>query len=381
MRRSILLVIATLGLALLSVLAHAVTGTLTYNITSGAGTVACDLGPNYIGSIPAGAQAAGFTHCAGNYDFTQSTPFTYMGQTVTWSNTPIWLQCTGQVPANPLWYGYSENGPTTPCSDYPIMIDNNGDAGASGGQVLGVIFTQADFNNNVQVTNLATANNQNYPNPAGTSFPNGAYLEWVARMTNATYASHQPKNYFFNLWESSPQAQWVEFDQMEIFGTGVGAGAGFGEHGCNGSFGCPGYPALSHVSDSSITTWDPTKYQNYGWRWTHDANANFGACVYWNGTQIPPQQGGTRQPCDSGSYFNGVSDPAFTSQRNQLIIWSGPNENSTTANCSDDGVNLVICNPPAGGNVTLVQRVTVWVPPSCIWQTQPCITTVDVGAP
>ena len=34
--------------------------------------IACDIGPNYTGAVPAAALAAGFTHCAANYDFSNS---------------------------------------------------------------------------------------------------------------------------------------------------------------------------------------------------------------------------------------------------------------------------------------------------------------------
>src|SRR5690242_7504818 len=57
--------------------------------------IACDVGTPYIGSIPAPAKAAGFTHCVANYDFTQTGPFTSGGNTYRWSNLSSWLECAG----------------------------------------------------------------------------------------------------------------------------------------------------------------------------------------------------------------------------------------------------------------------------------------------
>ena len=74
--------------------------------------IACDIGPNYTGSIPAAAQAVGFTHCAANYDFSNSF----------YATRSNWLDCAGA--ANPQWWNLSYATTTpAPCGRYNIIAD------------------------------------------------------------------------------------------------------------------------------------------------------------------------------------------------------------------------------------------------------------------
>ena len=110
--------------------------------------IACDIGPNYIGSIPAPAQAVGYTHCAANYDFTSSTTFNNGagGSGYNFSNISTWLYCNGSGggtasnPTGPLWYVIDTgNGVQAPCSDMSIINDG-------GSNSLLLTFTPTDFN-------------------------------------------------------------------------------------------------------------------------------------------------------------------------------------------------------------------------------------------
>ena len=96
--------------------------------------IACDIGPNYTGTIPAGAQAAGFTHCAANYDFSQ--PF--------YATQSNWLNCAGaskppilhskrRVGKRQLSFGMNL------AAEFSIVSDG-------GSSVLQLAYRQADWN-------------------------------------------------------------------------------------------------------------------------------------------------------------------------------------------------------------------------------------------
>lgn len=82
------------------------------------GTVACDVGPPYQGSIPAPAQTLGLTACI-NFDFTYTGNFsntkTFIslvdgvtivqpGQTWNWANFSTWLDASGATAANAIFH-------------------------------------------------------------------------------------------------------------------------------------------------------------------------------------------------------------------------------------------------------------------------------------
>lgn len=91
-----------------------------------AGSVACDIGPSYTGSIPAAAAQAGFTHCAANYDFTQTQAFTDQLGTHTWSDLSSWFVCSNVTAAPYLWKFIG----TTGCNDGTHQyITTDGDSG------------------------------------------------------------------------------------------------------------------------------------------------------------------------------------------------------------------------------------------------------------
>jgi hypothetical protein len=79
----------------------------------GGGGILCDIGPTYGGSVPAAASLAGFTHCAANYDFTQTLPGS-------------WLDCTGPLNSPPTspppgsWFFYNTNNS---CSNLVQVTD------------------------------------------------------------------------------------------------------------------------------------------------------------------------------------------------------------------------------------------------------------------
>ena len=130
--------------------------------------IACDVGPNYTGTIPAPARAAGFTHCVANYDFTQTQQFTTNGHTYQWSNLSSWLDCAGA--SNPLLWG-KNYGVAMNCSDVSVSTDGSL-------QVLRMQYLPSDTNGQ---TWLNTASQQGYPNSAGIHIKHGYYAEEESR--------------------------------------------------------------------------------------------------------------------------------------------------------------------------------------------------------
>lgn len=96
-------------------------------------SIGCDLGPNYTGSIPAAAAQAGFTHCAANYDFTQTQSFTDNAGTHQWcagslpcsiANMASWFTCGGVNSAGaPYLFVVGQNGPSCDANHYTITTN------------------------------------------------------------------------------------------------------------------------------------------------------------------------------------------------------------------------------------------------------------------
>ena len=61
--------------------------------TMGGDNISCDTGTNYSGSVPTEAQATGFTHCAANWDFSQSL----------YATQSNWLDCGDNDPSL-IWH-------------------------------------------------------------------------------------------------------------------------------------------------------------------------------------------------------------------------------------------------------------------------------------
>jgi hypothetical protein len=134
--------------------------------------IACDMGPAYTGAVPAAAQAAGFTHCAANYDFANSF----------YATRSNWLDCAGA--ANPQFWNlpYVRN-PAAPCSDYNIIFDS-----AFGTNVLQSTYTPADWSAGVFSTELDSTNSPSptYGTNPGFFFASQFYVEVVQYVTANT---------------------------------------------------------------------------------------------------------------------------------------------------------------------------------------------------
>jgi hypothetical protein len=329
------------------------------------GGVACDIGPNYTGSIPTAAQVAGFTHCAANYDFTTSF----------FSNKDTWFQCpdNGSAQANNgtstalFYWQHTGGGPDGPCSDINMITDG-------GSQVLDLTFTPTDFDNQVGggYTNVVSRSGYNYPNSAGTWFPNGSYIESVDRVTAASYVSVSADNgaLLGGPWEYGNSQLNVagqciiEFDWQELYKNQGANNGGTIEH-CTGNFSARFWEPSGQNIQSS---YDATQYNTYGHLATQDTSGNLSVCLYLNGTPLSPT------PCSSNPFVNGSSDSAINDQES-VIMWSGAQNRNQSCGSTPN------CIRPTGNVDVLYKRITIWTCPGYKSTTNGCAGTLLTSPP
>jgi hypothetical protein len=302
---------------------------LTVQVVPASNGIACDIGPNYTGSIPPGAQAAGFTHCAANYDFTD--PF--------YTTLSNWLTCGGVF--SPQWYVSEDGLPPASCppdmtTQFQMVTDS-----ASGKQALQMTYSHiTDWNAGIYDTKMSTVSPFGNPNPPGALFPNSNYTESVVRMVSNSTAQCPASQasggcLVSDSWSYSPNGvtAGAEWDFIEIYTNGASGGSGgrlpFGS----------GPSGLAQVG--RITGFDPTIYHNYGVRQTIDTNGFAGLCHYLDGSQITNDSTGA-PPCTSG----GPQPTDNWSARNEMIQEVGPQGSGA--------------GQPRLDEVYMVQRMTVW---------------------
>lgn len=322
--------------------------TITIEAPSGGATLAtamfganCDIGPGYVGLLPAAAVAAGFTHCAANYDFSSTANFTYNGNTYNFSNKDTWFGggggCTQQ---NWLLYNLGYISPVTPCSDFSIVSD-------SGLNTLRIQYTQADINAGSEMSWMTTSTG----GTVGTFFPVGEYIEWVWRLDSGTWYPNNPigksiEPWVIFSWSFNNTGNHVEWDAQEWFnGCGntscVGSststhdwangGAGFTTFICNVATGCA----------------DGANYHTYGMRATSDGT-NYGQCAYTDNAL---------NACNSAAFGN-PGDATITNYWG----WGIGQQNASGGTLSAPMIGYV-------------RRVTIFACPN--WQTQQCNGTVN----
>lgn len=265
--------------------------------------IACDVGPNYTSSIPAAAQAAGYTHCAANYDFTNAA----------YSNMATWLDCKG---ASPYQWSFAYGN----CAHVFMATDG-------GSQVLDLEWQPSDYGQYTS-TSIQTTGPNNDGNPADFVFstPAGKYIEVTARMSSASASVCPNPCILSDAWAWQGGGAGIEWDFIEIYGptSNVGtSGGGFG--GWNGiSANHSGLWNVGHLSG-----YDPTVYHTYGVRAATDGAGPTGTqsiawCLYLDGTMINQQSGGSTYQCASGGW-----SPANTAiDRDALILTVGPQGSS-----------------------------------------------------
>jgi hypothetical protein len=320
---------------------------LSVQIVPPGDVIACDIGPNYSGSIPAAARAAGFTHCAANYNFTSTTNFTYNGTTYNFSNPATWLDCAGA--SSPLFwasgYGFSTS---PPCSRYSIVSDG-------GDNALHLLWTATDAANGTEMTWMAQGSRSGlFGSGTEYSLPQSHYTEVQFRSTAATLSalpSGADILSYFSFKHLASNTTWLEYDTTELFSPN-GRGGG----GCidwyNG--GGPDYVCNVTQWQVSNTSLDPTTYNTYAEYAKSDGSAKMSKCAYLNGVEVY---------CSQWS-------PNILSVQQRLF---------TNRNYWGFGVGDQNQSPPRTPNANMeifIRQITFWEPPNCAWQTQQCNVSV-----
>ncbi len=324
--------------------------------------IACDVGPPYTGSIPAAATQAGFTHCAANYDFTQTASFTDSLGTWQWSNVlgaGGWLSCSATPPF--LFRYNAEAG----CDAAHFSVGTD-----SGMQVFQESYYLTDKNAGKYYTEIESAS-YNGTSISGTSFPTGKYIEWIQRATVANTCVSP----FCIIWNMSTYAPdifsgnnpcFLETDN-ELNSNGLSPNQGMDYWNPTCGISGNGFGPAAPVAAGAMAT----TYNTYGVLLTIDDASKGAMCNYFRVGVVGGLQGGDWLSCASE---NLAAAPNNVYTARSAVWWDeGPQ------NVSKGGGNWT-----ATSETTNIQRATVWVCPSPAggtWQTtgqcynNPVITT------
>jgi hypothetical protein len=360
-------IIFTLALLTLTVapitrhLAHGQTPTpnaLFTDTVSGSGgsdpTYPCDIGPSYTGSIPAAAAQAGFTHCAANYDFTQTQSFTDSLGTHQWSNLSSWFICNNSsTNQNYLFYFNGNTGCDT--NHQNITTDSVG-----GTQVLALTFFLTDHQAGNDSNTIYTGQFVGPPpGNVGTGFPQQYYFEHVLRPSTVNVCSGTSCMWYYaNFWGISAALHpcFIEGDPDEMYSNGTAANVGYAIWNSP----CPGTENyLFGAFNLSPTAPSASQYQTYGYLQTMDSNAeNIAVCSYFANGAAEGLQASSFVGCNSA---NIASTPGGFTTRVALHMNEGPNSTGQGSN-----------NWNAASETTYFERETIWVCPTPnggTWQT------------
>jgi hypothetical protein len=288
-------------------------------------------------TIPAGAQAAGFTTLARYDDFSQPLPAN-------------WLGCEPADGQQHQWW--QDSGQGVPCD-----INQTFDP-LSEGRVIDIRWIPSYHGNNfpfnmqqIKTDSPATAPGPVYP----PTFPNGYYEATfrVQSTPDVTSGGHEVAGNYHAFWMifSNPSGNGFEGDAMEDFQVYGGCPGSTLHHWVNANFIGPGTSGIYQAPCS----YDPRQYHTWGLRRTSDGN-NSAFCSYLDGQFVG---------CVT------INNDSFSaSERWDAILWNGIfcTSNSDTS-CAGSYTSLDM----------FVKSVRVW---SCAdWQTTMCTGTVLTGAP
>lgn len=271
------LLIAVMLLPLVAAPALALFGSNTIMMTSVAppasGTVACVIGPNFSGTIPAAAQAAGFTTCLANYDFTTSayaTPSTY-------------IDCLGA--STPQFYNaFPGISPIAGCG-FSIGADPSGPS-----QVLINSYTRSAACASASTCQQALMTANSNMTTIAASFPN-AYYEEVYRVTptwsctsGGSAGCANPMSSFWS-WGSAGTSNGGndELDFIETYGANLGNEYDAAWHNASSSSAAFFWQGATANLGSG---YDPTQYNTYAMLVTTDNATSKWACSIINGVVI-----------------------------------------------------------------------------------------------
>jgi hypothetical protein len=288
--------------------------------------IACDIGPKYTGAVPAAALAVGFTHCAANYDFSNSF----------YATRSNWLDCAGA--ANPQWWNLSfARGAVAPCSRYNVIPDP-----AFGTNVLQSIYQPSDWPREIS-TELDTTNSAS-PTPGsnpGFFFPTQFYVEVAEYVTADTQNNAYAKTscgsspaLFGGVWAwAAPER--VETDFMEFYpgASTCTNGGNTSDHSGGGAL----FPANVNAQPGQLvfsSGYDPTIPHTYGILQMANGTT-YTRCNYMDNV-------GLGSGCVSDTFGAGA-----ISSQSWLKITIGPEDNNPGTK-------------PSVNEDLRVQRITVW---------------------
>jgi hypothetical protein len=267
--------------ALLVIPALRVTASLLLGNQVTSSPMACAVGPNYVGTILADAQTAGFTTCAFNSDFATSgfnTVSSWLG------GDKMTDDCGAGLASGPVWYNTSD----TPCSDYSIITDG-------GSHVLDIQWNAADVAAGRTLSEMQSIGY--YQQPGGHIFPTGMYLEMKFRFTTTGWHALDGASQTWLLggpfkWLPQQQPQnvpFVEWDCCEIY-PGSNASISAGSVPWDGVSGIlwGDFPSGKQIcsGQTACNAFDPTTYHTYGMLVTTDGNTATAQCSYVDGNKV-----------------------------------------------------------------------------------------------
>jgi hypothetical protein len=253
---------------------------------TGGGGIACNIGPNYTGTIPAGAVAAGFTHCAANFDFGQAQ----------FSNPANWLDCAGA--STPIFFFNNQSG-SAPCgSAVSVVTDSSG-----GGQKALDMHWDPSWQPFSEID----------PEQL---FPEGVYIDWIMRYSSSYLTANSLETLIGSIYSESGNCCTVNAYEWDLDEQAIKPSQPSLTFGYTATHPVQ-WPLLIvpngvPVAFNTISNFNPTIYQNYGVRITTDGNIAWSMCNYWNGQF---------ESCDN---WNAPWQIAAADQLNRWKIQVGP---------------------------------------------------------
>ena len=271
---------------------------LPVQVVPSGGGIACDVGPN-APPVPAPAQAAGFTHCALNMDFTTSA---VDGNGVNWQNPNTWLaECNGSLPVNNTYFRLTFNDsthgqvPRAPCNRAFIINDN-------GTTVFDLRLLASDYTNNSYDTIAFEWPTTSWGGngisgqcclPGGGPLGNGMFtpkmIEFTIRVPSSTFANLTPgsDSGLLDFWQDQCNACGLGYNtdgsapepEIDYFETHASTFTGSTIQ-VNSFQTCPG-----GSFSSACASLDILNYHTYGLLDTSDGVNGRGGCFYIDGAK------------------------------------------------------------------------------------------------
>jgi hypothetical protein len=270
-------------------------------------SIACDIGPNYTGTIPVQAQQQGFTHCAANYDFTSPQ----------FATISSWLNQCG---ASPGLFRVAWPSPPN-CSSYTIETDP-----VYGNTMLHMHYDPAQGTSFAQTDLLESI----------AAFPGvGLWMQGTFRNdahndTVCPTGQFCINTAFWYYAGDGLSTAFMEWDTVEIYmanGVFNSATMAGGAWNCGGGTHCG--PTLQNSNWETVSGYNDKVYNTYAALITNDGTDNASWCGYLNGTNL-----GTTC-AHSGGYSSLAQGSQIFQSVNHLRLQLGPQGGPTPTGVED----------------------------------------------